>query len=99
LNNVAIAPLGERFLKVVNKNAVKQEAPEFITGSAFDRPPTGKVATKLFQLEFMRVAEFMQMAGAGILDPFYGAPVQLANANAVVITDSISNLQRIEMLL
>lgn len=99
LNKIGIAPLGERFLKVVNLNEVKQEAPEYISGSAFDRAASGKVATKLFQLEFMRVQEFMQMVSTGILNPFYGAPVQLPNANAVVITDSISNLQRIEQLL
>ncbi len=99
LNGIGIAPLGERFLKVVNLNMVKQEAPEMITGSAFERPASGKVATKVFQLEFLRVGEFVPMIQTGILNAFYGGPVQLQNANAVLITDSISNLQRIETLL
>lgn len=99
LNGIGIAPLGDKFLKVVNLNMVKQEAPEMITGSAFDRPASGKVATKVFQLEFLRVAEFVPMLQAGILNAFYGGPVQLQNANAVLITDSVSNLQRIETLL
>src|SRR5262245_17905485 len=98
LNNVGIAPLGDKFLKVVELQRVKQEAPEMITGSALDLPPGGKVATKLFQLEFARVQELLPLF-SGVLNPFYGGPVPLPNANAVLITDSISNLQRIEMLM
>jgi general secretion pathway protein D len=98
LNNVGIAPLGDTFLKVIELQRVKQEAPEMIFGSALDLPASGQVATKLFQLEFARVPELLPLF-SGILNPFYGGPVPLPNANAVLITDSISNLQRIELLL
>ena len=36
---------------------------------------------------------------SNVLNPLYGGPVPLPNANAVLITDSVSNLQRIELLL
>src|SRR5688500_6493385 len=98
LNNIGIAPLGDKFIKVVNLQDVRREAPEMITGSALDVPASGQVATKLFQLEFARVPELLPLF-SGILNPFYGGPVPLPNANAVLITDSISNLQRIELLL
>lgn len=98
LNNIGIAPLGDKMIKVVDAGRVKQEAPEMIQGSAFDYPATGKVATKLFQLEFARVAEVIPLF-AGLLNPFYGGPVPLQNANAALVTDSISNLQRVELLL
>ena len=98
LNNIGIAPLGDKLIKVVDAGRVKQEAPEMINGSALDYPATGKVATKLFQLEFARVAEVIPLFG-GLLNPFYGGPVPLQNANAALITDSISNLQRVELLL
>ena len=98
LNGIGVSPLGERFLKVIDLNQVSKEAPEMITGSAFDQPASGKAATKLFQLEFLRVAEFVPMIQQ-VMNPFYGAPVQLQNANAVLITDSVSNLQRFEQLL
>jgi general secretion pathway protein D len=98
LNNIGIAPLGDNMIKVVDAGRVKQEAPEMIRGSAFDYAATGKVATKLFQLEFARVAEVIPLF-AGLLNPFYGGPVPLQNANAALITDSISNLQRVELLL
>jgi general secretion pathway protein D len=98
LNNVGIAPLGDKFLKVVDLQKVKTEAPEMITGSALDLPASGKVSAKLFQLEFARVQELLPLF-ANMLNPFYGGPVPLPGANAVLITDSVSNLQRVELLL
>ena len=99
LNGIGLAPLGDRFIKIVNLQQVAKEAPEMITGSTLDIPASGKPAVKLFQLEFLRVSEFLPMVQAGILSQFYGAPVQLQNANALMITDSVSNLQRVELLL
>ena len=98
LNQISISPLGEKFLKVVPIQQVRTEAPEMITGSAFERPASGKAAAKLFQLEFMRVQEFIPLI-TGMLNPMYGGAVQFPSANAALITDSISNLQRIETLL
>ncbi|MEX2044077.1 MAG: secretin N-terminal domain-containing protein [Opitutus sp.] len=98
LNGIGVVPLDEHVSKVVALTMARTEAPEIISGSAFDRPPSGRVGTKLFQLEFIRVAELVPML-QGILNPNYGGPVQLPNANAALITDSISNLQRVEVLL
>ena len=98
LNGIGLSPLGDKYLKVINLQVVKQEAPELITGSAFAQPATGKPAAKIFQLEFARAQE-VQAQIAGSLNPLYGGAVVLQNANALLITDSISNLQRAELLL
>lgn len=98
VNGIGLSPLGEKFLKVVNLQQVRQEAPEMLTGSAFDQPASGKAATKMFQLEFARAPEIQPML-AGMLNALYGGPIILQNSNALLITDSISNLQRVEVLL
>jgi len=98
LNGIGLSPLGDKYLKVINLQVVKQEAPELITGSAFAVSATGKPATKIFQLDFARAQE-VQAQIAGTLNPLYGGAVVLQNANALLITDSISNLQRAELLL
>jgi general secretion pathway protein D len=98
LNGIGLAPLGDKYLKVVNLQQVRQEAPEMLTGSAFEQPASGKAATKLFQLEFARAPEIQPLL-AGMLNPLYGGPILLQNANSLLITDSISNLQRVEALL
>lgn len=98
MNNIGIVKLDERAYKVSALTMTRVDAPEMITGAALDLPPSGKIATKLFQLEFMRVAELLPMLQM-ILNPNTGGPVQLPNTNAVLLTDSITNLQRVEVLL
>ena len=77
VNGIGLSPLGDKFLKVVNIQAVRQEAPEMITGSAFERPATGKAASKMFTLEFARAQEVAPMI-TGLLNALYGGPVILA---------------------
>ncbi len=98
INNIALTPLGERFIKVTALNAAKSEAPELIEGSTLELPPSGHTASKIFSLQFLRVAEFMPQI-AGLLNPNAGSPpVIFDKANAALITDSVSNLQRVETL-
>ncbi|HLP25340.1 MAG TPA: secretin N-terminal domain-containing protein, partial [Acidobacteriota bacterium] len=99
LNGVAITPMGDRFIKVTALNVAKSEAPELIDGSTLVFPPSGRIVSKVFQLNFLRVAEFMPQI-AGLLSPNTGSPpVIFEKANAALVTDSLSNLQRIETLL
>jgi general secretion pathway protein D len=99
LNGIAVTPLGDRFLKITPLSAAKSEAPELIEGSTLQLPPSGRVASKLFQLRFLRVGEFMPQI-TGLLNPAAGSPpLVFDKANAALITDAVSNLQRIETLL
>lgn len=98
LNGIGITPLGDRFLKITPIGIAKSEVPDFIDGSTLSLPPSGRVATKLFQLQFLQVAEFMPQI-AVLLNPGAGSPPMLFDkANAALITDSVSTLQRIETL-
>lgn len=99
LNQVGVAPLGDKFLKVVALAQVKTEAPEMITGSTLDLPPSGKIATKLFQFEFLRVTEFVPQLTPLMTPGVANGIVPLEKANAALITDTVSNLQRVETLL
>lgn len=99
LNGIGISPLGDKFLKVVALNQVRTEAPEMITGSTLGLPPSGRIAAKFFQLEHVRVTEIAPLL-QNIVSPGVGVNIiSFDKANAAFITDSISNLQRIETLL
>jgi general secretion pathway protein D len=99
MNGVGLSPLGTRFLKVAPLNLIRTEAPEFVEGSTLELPAGGRIIAKLFTLEFLRVAEFVPQASQ-LLNPALGsAPVLFEKNNAVLITDSVSTLQRIEQLL
>lgn len=99
LNQVAVAPMGDKFLKVVALAQVKTEAPEMISGSTLSLPPSGRVASKLFQFEFLRVNEFVPQITPLMSPGVANGIVPLEKANAALITDTISNLQRVEQLL
>jgi len=99
LNGVGIAPLGDKFLKVVALAQVKNEAPEMIEGSTLGLPPSGRIATKLFLFEFLRASEFAPQITPLMSPGVANGVVVLDKANAALITDSISNLQRVENLL
>jgi general secretion pathway protein D len=99
LNGIALTPLGTRFYKATPLSLAKSEAPEFIEGSTLELTPSGRTASKLFQLTFLRIGEFMPQV-TGLLNPAAGSPpVVFEKANSALITDSVSNLQRIESLL
>lgn len=99
LNQVGVAPLGDKFLKVVALSQVKTEAPEMIAGSTLLLPPSGRIATKIFQFEFLRVNEFVPQITPLLTPGVANGVVPLDKANAALITDSVSNLQRVEQLI
>ena len=99
LNGLAISSLDQNFLKVTPINAAKNEAPELIAGSTLELAPSGRIASKLFKPHFIRVSEFMPQI-TSLLNPTIGSPpVVFEKSNFALITDSISNLQRIETVL
>ena len=96
LNQIALVPLGEKFLKVVPLGNARIEAPPLIEESTLGLPSSGQIGAKLFQLQFLRVGEFVPQI-SNLLNG--SVPVMFEKANAVLITDSITTLQRIETLL
>lgn len=99
LNGVGVSDLDKDFLKVTPLAATKSEAPELIAGSTLDLPPSGRTVSKLFRPRFLRVSDFVPQL-VGLLNPAAGgAPAVFEKANAVLVTDSLTNLQRIETLL
>jgi general secretion pathway protein D len=99
LNNVSVSPMGDRFLKVTQLNQAKSEAPEMIMGSSLDLPASGKIVTKLFELNFLRVSEFVPQILSFMTPNIGGGVVSLDKANVIMVTDSLENIQRIEHLI
>ncbi len=99
LNGVAVIAQGERFLKVVPNAAARAEAPALIEGSTLGLAPSGKVAAKVFHLRGISSDEASK-AVAPMLNGTLGfPPVVFARTNSILLTDSVSNLQRIERIL
>jgi general secretion pathway protein D len=99
LNQISVTPMGDRFLKVTALSAAKSEAPEMITGSSLDLPPSGRIVTKLFELSFLRVTEVVPQLQSFMTPGVSNGMVQLEKANVIMVTDTLENIQRIERLL
>ena len=99
LNGVAIIQQGDRFLKVVPNNVAKSESPSLITESTLNLPASGRVASKIFVLKHANgqevVTQIASMLNATLATP----PIYFGRNNAILVTDSVMNLQKIETLL
>ena len=97
MNDIAVAPLGERFIKVVPLATARIESPELIEGSTLEMPASGRVATKLFAFEFVQVQQFAPNI-ANLFNGQMGGILIFPESNAMLVTDTISSLQRVEIL-
>ena len=99
LNNIAVVPMGDKYLKVVElTNKARMEGPELIEGSTLGMAPTGKSATKIFTLTYLKASDIIQQLNT-LLNVQVGGAVLFANTNSFMVTESISNLQKIERIL
>ncbi|HEY5079426.1 MAG TPA: secretin N-terminal domain-containing protein [Opitutaceae bacterium] len=99
LNGVSVSPMGDRFLKVTALSQAKSEAPEMIVGTSLNLPPSGRIVTKMFELNFLRVSELVPQIQLFMTPGVGNGIVQLEKANVALVTDSLENIQRIERLL
>jgi len=58
INGIGVAPLGDKFVKVVPISNIRTEAPELVVRTLIGEPPSGKVVSKLFRLTYLDSATF-----------------------------------------
>lgn len=95
INGIGVTPLGDKFLKVVPIANIRTEAPELEIDSLQNRAPSGKVVSKLFRLKYLDSQTF-QTQIQPFLSPNFSTIIPFQNSNAVIVTDTVSNLQRLE---
>ena len=98
LNGIAVIQQGDTFLKVVPNLLAKAESPTLLTGSTLTLPPSGRIATKIFSLKHANAQEFILQIVSSLNTTLASPPVYFGRNNAFLVTDSITNLQKIENL-
>lgn len=98
LNGIAVIQQGDKFLKVVPNLVAKSESPQLITGSTLTLPPSGRIATKIYTLKHANAQEFITQVTTSLNATLASPPIYFGRNNAFLITDSITNLQKIENL-
>lgn len=99
LNGIAVIQQGDKFLKVVPNLVAKGESPTLITDSTLKLPPSGRIASKIFTLKHANAQEFATQIATSLNTTLGSAPVFFGRNNALLVTDSITNLQKIESLM
>jgi general secretion pathway protein D len=98
LNGIAVIQQGDKFLKVVPNLVAKSESPALIPGSTLTLPPSGRIATKIYTLKHANAQEFVTQITSSLNTTLASPPIYFGRNNAFLITDSITNLQKIEKL-
>jgi general secretion pathway protein D len=98
INGIGVSPMGDLFLKVVPLARVRSEAPEFLNESTLNLSASGRIVSRMLQLEFLGIEEVQAQLNLMITSGS-GSIITFPKANSVMITDTVSNLQSIEALL
>jgi type II secretory pathway component GspD/PulD (secretin) len=98
INHIAIVELGDGLLEAVSTKSAHSRSPQFVDYSLLSVPASEKVCSKLFHLSYISVDEFSKLMKQ-LLDSEESSTIVFEGANSALITDSISNLQRIELIL
>lgn len=98
LNGIMLTNMGDRFMKAVLASNVNSHVPEMIVGSTFDLDPSQQIYAKLFKLDYLQ-AEITSGTTITPLLSQNSSVVIFQKSNAILVTDALLNLQRIEHLL
>ena len=98
LNGVAVTTVNEYQLKAVPTIGVNTQAPQILTESTFGQAPSQKVYSKFYPLEYLGTEEAMGMIQP-FLTPGVSSLIPFPKSDALLVTDALINLQRVEDIL
>ena len=94
MHNVALVPMGDRFLRVVQPTAVRQEGMQILREIPEEPlPETDQILSLIINLQHMEIGEVQPILQQMIHG--YGKIQALERTNSMMITDTASNLNRI----
>jgi general secretion pathway protein D len=89
--NVAIVPMGEKFLKVVQISTARQEGLPFISPKERELPSADILATQIIPLQYADVGDVVS-ALQPYLHQGYGLLMPLPKSNSILITETGNNV-------
>ena len=92
INGIAVVPMGEKFLKVVQIATAKQEGLPVGVGDGRRLPHADGIITQIIPLQYADAAEVM-----AALQPYmhsYGQMIPLTKSNSLLITETAANINQ-----
>ncbi|TVP76924.1 MAG: hypothetical protein EA353_11365 [Puniceicoccaceae bacterium] len=98
LNGVMLTDMGGRFMKAVPATNVNTHVPQMLAGSTLQMAPSQQIYAKLFRLDYLNA----ESAGAPLVQNLVSGTsniIPFPKSNALLVTDALINLQRIETVI
>lgn len=95
LNGIMLTDMGGKFMKAVPATNVNSHVPEMLSSSTLGLPPSQQIYAKIFKLDYLNA----QQASGTLITPLVSqnsSVVVFEKSNALLVTDALLNLQRIE---
>ena len=99
INGIAITPLNDKFFRAAPAKSVNTQAPTIITGRASDIKDNQFFYTKLYELKYLDVSALKEALKSFITPNDIATIVYFPRSNALLMTDTLSNQKRVEMLI
>ena len=98
MNGIGITKIDSQFFKAVPASGMNIHVPIWLETPAASLPPSQRIYVKMFYLKYIPAEKMRE-----ILNPFATPSVSslliFPNANSIMITDSLVNLQRMEKII
>lgn len=98
LNSIMLTDMGGKFMKAVPATEVNRHVPEMLSGSTLELSASQQIYAKLFKLNYLNAQETSGTMISNLVSQ-NSSFVVFEKANAILITDALINLQRIEAML
>jgi general secretion pathway protein D len=98
LNGIMLTDMGGRFMKAVPATSVNSHVPKMLVGTTLDLPPSQQIYAKLFKFDYLQAETTSGTTVTPLLSQ-NSSVVIFPKSNAMLITDALINLQRIERIL
>ena len=98
LNGIMLTDMGGRFMKAVPATEVNRHVPKMLVGSTLELDPSQQIYAKIFPFDYLNA----EQASGTIINPLLSqnsSLVAFPKSNALLITDALINLQRIESVI
>ena len=98
LNGIMLTDMSGRFMKAVPATDVNRHVPQMLMGSTLGLDPSQQIYAKLYKLDYLNAE---QVSGT-LIQPLLSQNssfIPFPKSNALLITDALINLQRIENIL
>jgi len=98
MNGIGITKIDSQFFKAVPATGMNAHVPIWLDGPASSLPPSQRLYTKLFYLNYAPAPEVREQVNP-FATPNVSSLIVFEKANSLMVTNSLLNLQRIEKII